>query len=228
MKRSQSSTASCASGLHKLATPAVLALALVVAGCDSGRLIKEADTRPVDVNKLHPVSAEVQVASLEVSPARGGTLGSEAFLDITKFVREYRRDGRSMLDIEVPRGSAASRSVDSVRYIAETNGVPPRRIRVVHRKDGVNSIRLKYESVAAIAPECGDWPEDILARPEIGPYTNFGCATQRNLANMVAHPTDLMFPQVEAPRQSDNRPKPYQDFSKGTGGPGNTLPTTAR
>lgn len=228
MKRSQSSAPLSIFGMHRFAVPAALALALVVAGCDGGRLIKEADTRPVDVNKLHPVSAEVQVASLDVSPARGGTLGSEAFLDITKFVREYRRDGRSTLDIEVPRGSAASRSVDSVRYIAETNGVSPRRIRVVHRKDGVNSIRLKYESIAAIAPECGDWPEDITARPEIGPHPNFGCATQRNLANMVAHPTDLMFPQVEAPRQSDNRSKPYQDFSKGTGGPGNVLPNTLR
>ncbi len=214
--------------MHRLTAPVLLLLTLSVAGCDGGRLIKEADTRPVDANKLHPVSAEVQLATLDVSPQRGGTLASEAYLDITKFVREYRRDGRSTLDIEVPRGTAVSRSVDSVRYIAETNGVPPRRIRVVHRKDGVNSIRLKFESIAAIAPECGEWPEDITARPELGPHPNFGCASQRNLANMVAHPTDLMFPQVEAPRQSDNRSKPYQDFSKGTGGPGNALPNTVR
>lgn len=204
---------------------AAASLAITAGACDNARLFTE-ETRSADVKKLHPISAEVQTASLDVATARGGALGSDAFLDVTRFVREYRRDGRSMLDIEAPRG--AGRTVDSIRYIAERNGVPPSRMRHVQRRDGISGVRLKYERIAAIAPECGDWSEDATSRPEFGPHKNFGCATQRNLANMVAHPTDLMFPQVEGPRQSDNRSKPYRDFSTGAGPQGNALPSTQR
>lgn len=225
MDRTQSPSMSVIrSSLRGNASPIVVAIVALLAGaCDGGRLISEADTRPTDAMKLHPVSAEVQTASLDVSSVRGGVLGSDAYLDVTRFVREYRRDGRSVLTIEVPRGGSSARMIDQIRYVADANGVGHRRVRVVQRRDGNAGITLKYERIAAIAPECGDWSEDATRRPEIGPYRNFGCASQRNLANMVAYPTDLLFPQVEADRQGDNRSKGYQDFSTGKGGSGNVL-----
>lgn len=193
---------------------------LMVAGCDGARLVRDDDTRPTDVAKLHPVSAEVHWASMDVMSTGGAGLGSTDYLAVTRFVREFRRDGRSPLEIEVPRGARHGRAVESVRYIAEANGVHPRRIQFNDRRDGHSGITLKYERIAAIAPTCGDWSEDAIKRPEIGPYRNFGCASQRNLANMVANPTDLLFPEVEADRHSDHRGKSYRSYTNGTLGAG--------
>ncbi len=202
---------------HLLWLAGTFAIAAVLTGCDGARLISESETRPVDIAKLHPISAEVQWASLDVATIRGAGLGSTSFLEVTRFVREYRRDGRSPLEVEVPSGrSGSGRAIDAIRYIAEANGVPARRIKVIERRSGDAGITLKYERIAAISPTCGDWSEDAVKRPELGPYRNFGCASQRNLANMVANPTDLLFPEVEAPRPSDSRGARHRSYSTGT------------
>ena len=65
------------------------------------------------------------------------------------------------------------------------------------------TIRLTYPRIAAVAGPCGVWPEDL--GPSINnkgyldnkPYFNLGCANQRNLAAMVANPSDLVQPRPE-------------------------------
>ena len=68
-------------------------------------------------------------------------------------------------------------------------------------------MRLNYPRMAAEAGPCGLWPEDIGPTSEgyrqNKPYWNFGCATQRNIAAMVANPADLVQPRGE--RADPNR-----------------------
>ena len=49
-------------------------------------------------------------------------------------------------------------------------------------------VRLSYLQVVAVPPDCPDWSENIGRDPQNMPWPNKGCATQRNLAAMVANP----------------------------------------
>ena len=66
------------------------------------------------------------------------------------------------------------------------------------------AIQLNYPKIAAVAGPCGLWPDDL--GPSIHnkgyldnkPYFNLGCSNQRNLAAIVANPSDLVQPRPEA------------------------------
>jgi pilus assembly protein CpaD len=62
----------------------------------------------------------------------------------------------------------------------------------------------------AEAGPCGVWPKDL--GPSVdgddfsnNPYWNLGCATQRNMAAMVANPADLVQPRGESPAYEQRR-----------------------
>ena len=66
------------------------------------------------------------------------------------------------------------------------------------------SIKLNYSKLVAEAGPCGQWPKDIgpaggKAYMQNRPYWNFGCATQHNIAAMVANPADLVQPRGTTP-----------------------------
>jgi pilus assembly protein CpaD len=67
------------------------------------------------------------------------------------------------------------------------------------------AIRIAYERAVAVAPECGDWPENLAENRERIHYANFGCTTQRNLALTVANARDLQHPQFETPAAGERR-----------------------
>jgi len=55
---------------------------------------------------------------------------------------------------------------------------------------------------AYVATQCGQWPDDLGVAPGNGnalnrPNWNHGCATQHNLAAIVADPNDLLRPRAE-------------------------------
>ena len=64
------------------------------------------------------------------------------------------------------------------------------------------TIRLNYPKITADAGPCGLWPDDLgpsihnKSYFENKQYYNLGCATQRNLAAMVANPADLVQPRA--------------------------------
>ena len=61
--------------------------------------------------------------------------------------------------------------------------------------------RLRRQS-----PPCGNWDENIAVhRCTICRRTNFGCATQHNLAAEIADPRDLVTPQPMTPPDTERR-----------------------
>ena len=198
----------------------LLAGGLLVGACDKALELETAGTLPMDAGKLHPISAEWRRETFAIADAhRVKTWTGPLYFDVTRFVRQYGRDGRGPLDVAVPRGgsgsTATATNLQAIRQIAHAAGVAPQRLRVRERSDGANTVTLSFQHIAAIAPEsCADWSDDIKHRIETGPYRNFGCATQRNLANMVADPTDLVVPTAEADRNSDRRAVPYKAYTQ--------------
>jgi pilus assembly protein CpaD len=104
-----------------------------------------------------------------------------------------------------------------VGRIVEEAGIPPEALataRGASARDGL-AVKLAYERAVAVPPACGTWPDDLGENRERVPYSDFGCASQRNLAVTVANARDLQHPQEETPRSSERR---SADWSKYVGG----------
>lgn len=206
---------------HGVITSAVAGLlTLVIAGCDHGRLADQAHTELTDPTKRHPISVVVDRAELDIGirgdASRGRALAS---LEATRFARTYAKDGRGPIIIAIP-GKFEQRhaSFDRVRDIQTTlarEGIAAERVRVRRKPAGQaqDTITLSYDRIAAVGPVCGDWSENVSRNPQELPYANWGCASQRNLAHMIANPTDLSFPAKEDERGSDRRAATRKAFT---------------
>lgn len=192
----------------------------VVAGCgETARVADDVHPRLSDPTRRHPIVMVAETATLDLAGATGDKgLEARAFIETTRFVRNFRHEGRGTLNIAVPRagGNGISRRVQHVRNVAWRNGVPPERIRVVSRL-GHGGVTLSYDRIAAVGPTCGDWSEDVTRNRQNLPYPNFGCASQRNIAAMAANPTDLVVPAAETPRGSETRASDLKNFNQKIG-----------
>ncbi len=191
-----------------------------IAGCgETSRVSDDVHPRLSDPARRHPIVLVAETATLDLAGASGDKgLEARAFIETTRFVRNFRHEGRGPLSIAVPRGggSGISRRVQHVRSLAWRNGVPPERIRVVSRR-GHGAVTLSYDRIAAVGPTCGDWSEDVTRTKQNLPYPNFGCASQRNIAAMTANPTDLVVPAAETPRGSETRASDLKNFNQKIG-----------
>lgn len=204
----------------RMAVASVVALGVVstLGGCADKHEWRVAGTRTNDAERLHPIGAEVRREAIDVPPVAGSAQAqSEAYFAVTKFVRQYLRDGRGVLDVRIAsRGGDKTRSF--VSAILGENGVAPERVRYGARMDGGTGALIAYTRIASVAPlACDDWSEDITRRAEQGAYANWGCASQRNLANMVADPTDLVAPKVADVPIADRAQVNYRTYSTGKG-----------
>lgn len=191
-----------------------------LSGCNSPWFSDDYHPRLTDPARRHPIVMVAETATLDLSGStvdKGGE--ARAFLETTRFVRNYRNEGRGPLNIAVPRGAGGnvSRRVQNIRLVAYNNGVSPDRVRTVVKSGNHGVVTLSYDRIAAVGPSCGDWSEDVTRNKDNLPYPNFGCATQRNLAAMAANPMDLMYPAIETPRGSETRASDQKNFQQKIG-----------
>ena len=199
-------------------TGAIGLAAMLLAGCEAHNPLAEAEILRNDHEQRHPIGAQVQHTSLDV-PIDDPDLASGAYFEVTRFARQYLRDGRGPLEVAVPRQRwEAGRTAHAVSRLLQRNGISGHRLRTVTRRDGIDAISLRYTRIAAVSPECGQWSENVARRIDQGAYPNWGCASQRNLANMVADPTDLVTAKPEVPRPSERREATYQSYKGGGDG----------
>jgi pilus assembly protein CpaD len=143
--------------------------------------------------------------------------------------RDWTREGTGSVVVDVPVDTANSRAAaatyQEIRSVLASGGVPSRAI-VQHpyRPEDpglLPTIRLSYSKIAAVAGPCGLWPEDVgpsILDPgynENRPYFNLGCASQRNLAAMVANPSDLVQPRSETAAYTGRRTVVLDKYRKG-------------
>jgi pilus assembly protein CpaD len=60
--------------------------------------------------------------------------------------------------------------------------------------DGVAGVVLAFDDFVAVGPSCAPESARMSSRGKNVQTPAFGCATQRNIAAMVAHPADLIDP----------------------------------
>jgi pilus assembly protein CpaD len=130
--------------------------------------------------------------------------------------------GNSRLVISAPSGSAnevaAMQAVAELRHILRDAGFGEDAINVeaFHEdRDPQPPIRISYTRYVAEAPECGHFPANLTSGTNNLPHANLGCATQRNFANQVANPADLVAPRAMTAAAADRRDEGMKKYTKG-------------
>jgi pilus assembly protein CpaD len=194
---------------------AAVALAVTVLGCDEqGRLSERMALSLNDPQEHHKIGfvARPEVLHVELPPGGGG-LSHNQFADVYRFLRRFRAESNGRLTISMPgngirAGVASSRALDDVRQALREAEIDERTVdrssHPVVRRQGA-TLRLSYLRPMAVPPRCGLWYRDVGVEPERVPYPQWGCATQRNVAGMVANARDLQRPQDEDPSSSERR-----------------------
>lgn len=202
---------------------AASAIALLTAGCNAHGGKQVRGWVVADPSERHPIHIDKRESLLEISVPRGADgMTDQQAADAHEFIRHYRSGGESRLTIRAPSGSpneiAAMRAVDEVRRMVRRAGIPKNAVSYepyIAHGDPFAPVRMSYERVVAVAPECGQWPENLAQDPRNLPYSNFGCASQRNLAQMVADPRDLLGPRTMTPRASERRDVVWDKYIRG-------------
>jgi pilus assembly protein CpaD len=196
---------------------AIAGLAVTLGGCNQ-HTTQAQQAYAFDYRERHPITLREGDRSVEIFVGRNrGGLTPVQRADVLAFAQQWRRESTSGVVIDVPQaGPSARAAADSMREvhsILAASGVPSKAVYVRGYRPApaaLASIKLRYSKLVAGAGPCGRWPHDI--GPSLDgndfdnrPYWNLGCATQRNLAAMVANPADLVQPRGEAPAYEPRR-----------------------
>lgn len=176
---------------------------------------------PVEVR--HPIYASKRETgvSFRVAPDSSGlTRGQRA--ELAGWLAHWRGRSGGEIVVRAPSGStnegAALAALDDVHVALRRAGISRRQVRFQHyRADGRTNAPVQLSSFAYVVegPTCGAWPTNLARDPLNVPYWNFGCASQNNLAAMVANPADFIRPRNETPRASERRDVTWNKYVKG-------------
>jgi len=167
--------------------------AVLVAGSCTTTFHKDADNFD-DPIANHPITVEPSYQSIKLS-YNGGVLAPADAPKLEAFLNDYRQHGNGKIAISVPAGASMQQTVVALANQINEMGISRDRILVTSRDAGTgdSQVELNYISYQARSAAC-DWSEDLSYTQENRTAANFGCATQHNMAMMVADPRDLLEP----------------------------------
>jgi pilus assembly protein CpaD len=206
----------------------VAGCAIFVCACNTDNQVAAAPDVPYDYRLRHPITISEADHTLEVFVGTSrGELNAAQRAEITEFAQTWKREATGGVAVDLPVGTsnehAATEAMRVIRSILVASGVPANGLLVRgYHPPSINlaTIRITYPRIAAQAGPCGLWPQDIgpsFNRDyfENQPIWNAGCATQRNLAAMVANPSDLVQPRAETPPYEARRTTVMEKYRAG-------------
>jgi pilus assembly protein CpaD len=207
----------------------LMTVALSCAGCMATADHEYVGSVPVDYRLRHPITIQESNRTLEVFVGqRRDTLMPSQRSEVAAFVNDWRNEATGGIVIDTPVGKPNARAAASVarelREVLTRAGAPARAIAIRHYRPTEPSmlatVKLSYPRMAANAGPCGLWPHDLgptvdSEHNQNRPYWNEGCATQHNLAAMVANPADLVQPRAETQIYAARRATVLDKYRKG-------------
>ena len=172
--------------MKKIATWTVLACATSLAGCTgaaySNRSLDSVH-QPVVRNNLYQF--DVATANGELPPSEQGRL--QGWFDAMG-VRSGDR-----IAVEDPSTYGATSAQATVRAMVERRGLLlSRDVPVTTGAVPDGYLRVVVTRASASVPGCPNWDSKSSLNPVNATSSNYGCATNSNLAAMVADPNDLI------------------------------------
>lgn len=210
-----------------LALSGALLLALSAAACNTTKLEPSVTgSVPTDgFRTRHPIVIEQGEETFDVPVGAQNTgLSPHVVATVEAFGREARAGGATGITVMVPSASAneaaayrASRQIADALGRAGFAGHAVSMIAyAAEGPDDAAPIRLSYpRTVARVPHRCGRWPAQVVGGNDNSDYWNFGCATQANIAAMVAEPTDLVAPAPLGKADATRRAAVIQSYRKG-------------
>jgi pilus assembly protein CpaD len=213
-------------------TGAMLGLSVILGACTetTGGIATPAAHVPEDYRLRHPIAIQEANRSivLLVGHARGG-LSATQRADVAGLAQAWVSEGTGAIVADVPVDTPNARAAESAfheaRAVLVAGGVPSDGIKVHHYTPddprALGTVRFTYPKMTAVTGPCGTWPEDLgfsakdPSYSQNKPYYNFGCAYQRNMAAMVANPSDLVQPRPETPAYTMRRTEGFEKYRKG-------------
>ncbi len=224
---SEMATKSEAPRARRSRLPHALAIGLLGLGlsaCSQGYAPEITGAVATDYRDNYPVTISDQVATLDV-PVGLETryLPSGMEDNILGFAAAFMQSGSNAFAIVLPAGSANAPATAAIALqiedlLIQRAGVPPASIeyRSYPAQPNQNApVRLAYVRLAATTPACGNWNDNLARNPTNQTYANFGCATQQNLAAMVANPLDLLYPRMMTPPDAARRTGVLGNYQNG-------------
>ncbi len=122
---------------------------------------------------------------------------------LSRFAEDYLTHGSGSIGVAGPNNAASNLVVESLLEI----GVVRTQIMVGPNTGAAanNDIRVTYIRYVAEVPPCGDWSTNLAISASNTRPPNFGCATQHNMAAMVADPRDLVAPDTSGQADAQRR-----------------------
>lgn len=186
----------------------------------------EVGSIPDDYRTNHPIVLTEQEETLDVPVSSSDTQISVAQRDsIGGFMSQYATNGSGLVQILLPTGSpnaaAAARVHNQIAATLRKNGVAGANI-VSASYDASGSdlsapVRISYRAMSAATEPCGKWPGDLGDTQDNKHYENFGCASQNNLAAIIANPADLIGPRLPGRVDPVKRGVAMTKYQKSTG-----------
>lgn len=169
----------------------------------------------------HPIIIDEQEQTLDVPVATNSfDLPLPSKSAVEGFGADFKKSASGTIRVMVPSGSAnekaARRIADKITATLEHEGVPAHRIGLVSydatQHGATAPIRLSYAAIKASVENCGKWNEDLTQSSQNKNYHNFGCASQNNLAAIVANPADLLGPRGSTNIDAGRRNQVISDY----------------
>lgn len=196
-----------------------LPLALAAAACSSSFDDRYQAALPLD--QRLPIEVTTKVELQDIQTDGGGRLTPQGQQDAAAFMAAYKRDGAGSIEIQVGRGGRLGAAAESqLREMAQVYGIPARNIRLanyVPEPGSTATTRLAFGRYTASVPACenADWSQNLSMTWDNSTYPSFGCATQQNVAAMVADPRDLIRPHAIEPGSAERRDVVNGHYVKG-------------
>lgn len=206
------------------AAAALALMGALAAGCSSPLMNgPEHVTVPA---KHFPISVEPQMTSIGVRIDPGlQRLDPSEVARVQAFAAKWKERGQGVVTVSAPQGSPNQRSGEAALMqtvsILSRSGVPGHMIsRTAYpasEMPGEPPVTLSFLSLSAVTADCSalGWPDNLGMTSRNTAWSNFGCATQSNLAAMVSNPRDLVEPKPMGDADTMRRLKVIEVYRKG-------------
>jgi pilus assembly protein CpaD len=202
----------------KLCKLTITALALTplfgLGGCSTELAEIDDYYRPAMHYERYPIEVAKGAVRLDVSTKKS-RLTARQEDSVTRFGQQAIAAGASRIEVKRPSSGASGSVAERVTELLVASGVPTEAIAQTDYSAGRGApVIVTFDRKFAVTAECGDWSEDIAITGQNTKPPNYGCATQHNIAAIVANPEDFETPRTATPADPMRRYQVFVDYRK--------------
>jgi pilus assembly protein CpaD len=166
---------------------------LSLAGCNTPT--PSSGLGPAEIsNAVPPKRTHVELVALDhdVDFARGAkTVTASEVAGLSNFLRDNAVGEGDSVTVAGPNAASTLAAARRAAVLAELRMLHVHAVPATVTAPVSSAVRVHVDHVVVTAPQCPDWSKAEADNPDNSSSSNFGCATEANLAAMVANPADL-------------------------------------